>query len=856
MRELKGKALPCFRGAMQLLLLLSLCIFCPEISSAQTSQKYKKESDAKAPDFVSPDMGKDVTERVNKTLEDYEKNVDKIESGLKKFEQQNFRKDNYTVDGKQYKEMPKKHPLLESKGVATTSQEDYTKKDTRVMFNQKTFGQCFEERQVHSGPYFEECKKRCPQGLVTYFPNNEELSCLPCIENHNPLLPKTPCKNNQMYVSEYYWPVYVSRTYPGRAMGSFDPKGGYLNGQDQDGSLAFDTVKSSALQEGKKEFSSAMEKYYGKKIPEGELNEALPEALWNAAEYAGRDVDFSDQSSTENQALHTLVYMTNANRQLSRRFRPGKKDYWKGYMEEDRCFFQTLPDPKRKAVAKASYSKSHGKFTTFAANLKDISEPGKRGSPYGTAMLDEGPNVYKLMQNLDQEFEQDPKHQPKTTNSSMLGQYIEMETSGYSKKGLERVGTESSKHYQDWLYHGFFRLPTTRNTNYLQDPLYASIASGFSFYALNSLDIGINEGAQNRRPNHWSFYQSRPSGKNKAYAGDTADIGPGKTFSTDKIQVIYPTLDDGELGSSCFRPESLAREEYFDPNKKTIDDKIGTQNFWGFRRDLNKRLLEQGIENAHNYVREVRVAYWEKRVSCHCTVCSRKFYGCSVLNTGDVPEDLFYGTDSLENKDPVLTPGGTLRWTEQPIPGNPIPIAKLAPIEKALENLADTALASASELSDFGVSFKRTSDKKFLEEEREDSLFSRPSLKTRAQKVQTGRQANARKVAMEKYGRHAEDEEAVAPNNSGNGDLYALKELGNDDGTPKPAPGTQKDPLQGSDPGGDIPTDSFPPPKNLVQTPLGLVPGLASAFFPPSTYYPPPPVCEQCSRTARARTYK
>ena len=157
MRELKGKALPCFWGAriwvtLQLLLLMSLCIFSPSISSAQPSQKYKKESDAKAPDFVGSEMGQDVTDRINKTLEDYEKNVDKLETELKKFEKQNFRKDNYTVDGKQYQEMPKKHPLLQSKGVATTSQEDYTKKDTRVMFNQKTFGQCFEERQVHSGP--------------------------------------------------------------------------------------------------------------------------------------------------------------------------------------------------------------------------------------------------------------------------------------------------------------------------------------------------------------------------------------------------------------------------------------------------------------------------------------------------------------------------------------------------------------------------------------------------------------------------------------------------------------------------------------------------------------------------------
>ena len=54
------------------------CLACflfifPEICQSQS---------ALPPDFVSPDMGKDVTERVNKTLENYEKNVDKLESGL------------------------------------------------------------------------------------------------------------------------------------------------------------------------------------------------------------------------------------------------------------------------------------------------------------------------------------------------------------------------------------------------------------------------------------------------------------------------------------------------------------------------------------------------------------------------------------------------------------------------------------------------------------------------------------------------------------------------------------------------------------------------------------------------------
>ena len=809
-------------------------------ASAQTSPQT-----AQPPEYVSAPMGQDIKQRIDKGLSDYRSNLSKIEKDLKKFKQENFKKDSYSLSFKgnqvTYDEMPKRHPLLDSNGVADTSQSDYTQKDTEVMFNPETFGECFEERQVQNGPYESECADRCPQGWVTWT-GEENGSCLPCDVPPIPFKPVVQCKFNQHYVSEYYWPVYESRTYPGRAMGSFDPNGGYLSGEDKSPELAYDQARNSAYSRGRTNFKAAMQDYYNKNISDRDFGEALPQELWNAGDYTGRDVGMNDFDQTETQALHTTVYMTNANRQLSRRYRPGAGDYWKGYMEEDKCFFSALPDPKKLAVSHSTFSPGHDKLT-FAYNHRDVSERNEigpaRGTPYGHAMLDEGPGVQKLIAQVEQEWRADPSKQPKSTNNWMLGQYIDM-NSAYYKQGLERFGVSFATHWQDWMYHSFFRLYHSRNYNHLSDPLYASVASGFSFYTLNSLDNfqpNLTDGGL-RRPLYWSFYAKRPDGRaGQQYAGDVSGVGPGNIFSVDKIQVIYPTIGDGNRGSRCFRPESLAKEEYFDPAKGTIDDKIGTQAFWGFKRDLNRRLLEQGIDNAHNYVREVRVAYWKKRVSCHCTVCSRKFYGCSVLNTGDHPDDNFYGTTPLENSDPTLKPGGSYAVSAGTV--------KFTPIAKAVTGDATIAPAIAT-AGDLGVSVQRIADPQWRTSR--EAPAGRPSLSKSAsdqlQKVAGPSQKNARKLAMEQYGGHAKDAEAAAPQSEGNGDKYEIGQK-DDRGTPG-AGGTTatESPIEGTSGPEDSPIDSAPP------TPLSGTLGPATIPPPPFVFFCPTGSCALGKRTA------
>ena len=413
-------------------------------------------------------------------------------------------------------------------------------------------------------------------------------------------------------------------------MGSFDPQGGYLAGEDKRGELSYEPVREANYQSAKQNFKQAYKEYFEKDISEAEFNEAFPEALYKSADYTGRDVSTEDNGLSGTQALHTLVYMTNFNRQLSRGTRPPLQ--WLGYALEDKCYANVFPDGETKVIGHSSYANGNEKLA-FAYNHRGIREGRAKNSDlYGYSMLDEGPSVYKLVENIDSEWDPNEGKQLPSTTNYMLGQYIEMNLN-YFSQGMGRMGASRSKHFQDALYHSFFRLYHSRNFNHLKDPLYASIASGWSFYTLNSLkSYQPNNTPANSRPLFWSFYKSRPGGNN--YTGKDSSIGPQKIFSTDKIQVIYPTVDDGQLGSHCFRPESLARSAYVEDDGE-IAKKTGTQGFYGFRRDLRKALLEKGVKEAHNYVREVRIAYWIKRVNCHCSICSwPQFPACSVLNSG------------------------------------------------------------------------------------------------------------------------------------------------------------------------------------------------------------------------------
>ncbi len=617
-------------------------------------------------DWVSSPMREDIKERLTRGLSDLEQKLGEMEPKIKQRMQQYAHSGAYQVGEEHYSDQPQRHPLLDRAGVSDSSQQDYTDQDTRVIFNQETFEQCFEERQVTTGPYVDECANRCVPGWVTYVEGNPGASCLPCVRNP---LGGLECRYNQFYVSEYYWPIYESRTYPARAMGSFDPRADYLHTSDrQSGEYDYEQARISAYKRHTEQhlpnFYNAV---YNEDLPPSTFKQAVPEEHYFAADYTGRDLHVGEGNPSEVQANHTLVYMTNTNRQLSRRMRPGAANIWKGYVMEDKCFFNTLPNADKLAASHATYDKDH-EVLTYQYMHQEVTEPPgvkPRGSAYGTAMLEET-NVYSMEEAIDRQFEQSGDAQPDVINN-MLGQYVRM-NAPYYKKGMEEFGVSDAEHYQDWLYHNFFRLYHSRSKEMLEDPLYAKIVSGFSFYTLNSLPTyGPNlKDAGRRRPTLWSFYAGRPHGKTGSYAGSVRPVAPQNFFSVDKIQIIFPTINDGTRGSSCFRPESLAKSEYFDIRNRTIDNKVGTQGFWGFRRDLNKRLLDMGIEDAHQYVREVRIAYWTKRVNCHCTICAKDgFPGCSVLNTGDHPDDWFYGTRSLAGQPPILEPLVTLK---EPIP--------------------------------------------------------------------------------------------------------------------------------------------------------------------------------------------
>ena len=208
----------------------------------------------------------------------------------------------------------------------------------------------------------------------------------------------------------------------------------------------------------------------------------------------------------------------------------------------------------------------------------------------------------------------------------------------------------------------------------------------------------------------------------------------------------------------------------------------------------------------------------------------------------------------------MLSPGGVLLHTDNPIPGN-LTVAKLAvtnnllaqntggSASQAAEILADSSLDTSAAFSDLGVSLVRTSDKN---QDQEDLLFGRPANKKRAQKAQTGeKQANARKIALKTYGKHAEDTEAAPPVNTGNGDKFAMGQA-SDIGSPGIA-GTNSStpPLLGADPGGSIPFEALQLPPYIRGGPLGSFTRPPTNLFTPIPEKDLPPICEQCSRVAR-----
>ena len=829
-------------------------LIVPNLAFAQEDAQMDKGLD-----FLDDKTKEAVKRRIKGARQEYDSEVEQLGPKIKQFMNQNAKKSSasdFNIKGGskalQGQKFPKKHPLLESKGVANTSKQDYTEKDTKVIFNKETFASCLEERQVPEGTsYWNECKKRCTPGWVVYQPASPAEVCQPC--QLDPLFGDKLCRYNQFYVSELYWPVYQSRTYPGRAMGSFDPNGSYLSGQDKNSKLEYETVRKESYDRYVRYLKDFYSKVYEKEISEGELRAAFPKSVYLSADYTGRDLDGTSLNLIDTQPEHTLVYMTNGQRQLSRRMRPSAADNWKGFTMEDKCWFSTLPDPTKLAVSHSTYNEGHEEFT-FAHMHQKINERNEvgptRGSPYGSSMLDEGPSIKKIKESLDKEWKPKSGKQPKTTNNSMLGQYIEMNR-GFYKKGLERIGAEEVKHLQDWLYHGFFRLYHSRNNNNMQDPLYAGIVSGFSFYTLNSLDNygpNLSDGGE-RRPIYWSFYAGRPGLDGKAYAGTESNVGPSKVFSVDKIQVIYPTLNDGERGSSCFRPESLAQSEYFDKNKnsKALDGKVENTGFWGFRRDYQKELLDKGIDQAHNYVREVRIAYWIKRVNCHCSVCATNYsLGCSVLNTGDHPDDYFYGdTRTLENQDPILYPGGSIQFPDVVIRGrltgapnishrtfkdDDTPGVELdsklnnqnSPKNKSIPVPKSTFtyerhhgdLAISPEDLEYQLDLRPVADSIFESKKSTGGNLRKPVVPKNRVLKKNLTEPNARKIAMQEYGGHATDANAAGPK-PGNGDDFEIAQ----------PPGDQKQNL-GPVSGGDDPLGSSGPGgvPSITPPPLGFTP--------------------------------
>ena len=532
-------------------------------------------------------------------------------------------------------EAPQQHPMIPNDGADpnSISSEEYTQEDSEAIFHDDTVAQCLEDRQVFNGAYISRCAQICPGPFVRVAPG-----CPRC----NPLRDPN-CVLNSFYVSEVYFPIYQTRTYPGRAMGSFNPTGNYLSGADRRAELKLQATKQRYRQEGWQIFKEIYQKHTGKSvedITDDGLEELIPRHLWNT-EWGGTDRS-QENDPSQPYSFHSLTYQTNGHRQTTRNRPP---PFWQGYFLQNNCFYHTLDNASKEVIAHATYGDEQYMRLQMSADETNRVEPETGRS----TIIQGGPNMFDVaasVENIQGGRFPAPLNQ--------LDPSQRMTSWDWMRQGLARSGFQERGTERDWVYYADTLGPFYSNAyNSWHTPLYAAFAQGVSHFWMNGRkDFAPNR--KRRRPIQFSFHSSRPSESN--YAGNDDQVND-KIIFTDKVQVIYPPLEANgkRRGSHCFRPETLSRME----EVRTQDEmhEITSSGHAGLRRDLAKMFPENGVRDGLNFANEVRMAHWTKRVNCYCTMCGVP-YGCVVMNNGDHEEDNFYGTTPMRGNAPQLFAGG------------------------------------------------------------------------------------------------------------------------------------------------------------------------------------------------------
>lgn len=607
----------------------------------QTRSAQGQSDAADISDIIGSEAQKKVDDRIQHALENEQQQREQIGEKVGRILQNEGRSRDITINGKSFKNSPARHPLLANDGADPQgkSKQEYTEKDTDTIFHDETFTQCLEDRQVFNPDYLSQCAQACPgnRGWVKL-----EKGCRPCDPEKEP-----DCVMNEYYVSELYFPVYVTRTYPGRAMGSFDPNGSYLSGQDKRPDLKLTATKQRLANVGKQTAEQILQQHLGKD-PKSISEKLYPDWYDPSVEWYGHD---GDQAMNPNApfSFHSLTYQTNAHRQATRR-RP-QPDFH-GYELQDQCFFHTLDNPNKDVIAGASYGKEE--FIRASMSAKESENIDAQGAK--ATVLSGSPNIFTSIKSLKANGKQLPQELQGLRPSQSMAEWT------WTKQGLQRIGVKPQGLQKDYVFYGHELTPySSSRDNSFVDPFYAAVSHGFSHYMLSSLPE-FSGNTASRRALRYSYHTARGSRPN--YSGEDPVIKENIIF-TDKMQIIFPPWKDGgkRRGSHCFRPETIARvepgEKEGDLARRTGRTTSPYSNHFNLPLEIRKRFPEKGnLEDGLAYANEVRIAYYIKRVNCYCTKCGTP-YGCSVLNNGDYKEDSFYGETPLAQSEPQLFLGGT-----------------------------------------------------------------------------------------------------------------------------------------------------------------------------------------------------
>ncbi len=637
----RNRAFWCYASAVcALLTLLSLT----SLTFAQGSPQIDPQTGADE----LPNAAPKVIKRLNDSLQKFYEGTDdigqkakKIGEGAGRFIDENGTTQTYNIgsDGEYQYDGPMRHPFADGKDPQAT--QEYVE-DSKAALNNETFSGCFEEKEVvkETNPEFTTpCDKNCPEfvRLKPIFSGRCE-ECKP-----GPLEPD--CYRQHHYVSEYYFPMYETRIFPGRAMGSFDVEGSYLSGPDKRSDLSLASTKQKAMtgQAYQQQVKDVLTRALGQEAEEF-LNdpETFPDYQWYNPSLDWMAHDGVQPADGTPYSFHELTYQTNVHRVATRLQPQGRISRIMGYRLENKCFWQTLDDPSKEVIAAASYGDAEGNknyplLSMFAQETRNLPE-GEGEEAARQTLLPGGENMYQVVEKIEPTSWGLPYEFSNLIPSLRMSEWGEGKNNSSWMQDLQKVGVyPKNLHPRDYVYYGLSLAPfNAAHYNAFHDPLYAAIGNGVSFYFVASLPGG--------NPKRRALWYTRYLGRHGSHSGYTAtgtEIQDDLVF-TDKFSMVYPPLKEGSprKGTHCIRPENISRVEAQNDDDSSIHTKDG--NWYNISHTLRTRFPLEG-KKAMNQAQEVRLIFWEKRVACYCELCGRT-QGCWTLNDGDMKEDNFYGT--------------------------------------------------------------------------------------------------------------------------------------------------------------------------------------------------------------------